>query len=73
MLFNSFEFLVYLPLVFLSYWFVFGRSVRLQNLFVVFASYLFYGWWDVRFLSLIACTSFFSWLSGIGIQGIRDK
>lgn len=73
MSFNSFDFLVYLSLVFFFYWFVFYRSVRLQNLFVVLASYLFYGWWDIRFLLLITCTSFFSWLSGIGIQRIRDK
>lgn len=72
MLFNSIEFLVFLPIVFLSYWFLFNRSVKLQNLFVVGVSYLFYGWWDERFLLLIAFTSFFSWLSGIGIEKIRN-
>lgn len=72
MLFNSIEFLVFLPIVFLSYWFLFNRSVKLQNLFVVGVSYLFYGWWDGRFLLLIAFTSFFSWLSGIGIEKIRN-
>lgn len=51
MLFNSIEFLVFLPIVFLCYWFVF-KSLRAQNLFVVIASYLFYGWWDWRFLLL---------------------
>lgn len=73
MLFNSVEFLVFLPIVFLSYWFLFNRSVKLQNGFVVGVSYLFYGWWDGRFLLLIAFTSFFSWLSGIGIQKIRKS
>ncbi len=72
MLFNSIEFLVFLPIVFLSYWFLFSRSVKLQNLFVVGVSYLFYGWWDGRFLLLIAFTSFFSWLSGIAIKKIRN-
>lgn len=53
MLFNSIDFAVFLPMVFLLYWFVFDRSIRLQNLFIVAASYLFYGLWDWRFLSLI--------------------
>lgn len=57
MLFNSIEFLLYLPIVFLLYWFVF-KSLRWQNLFVVIASYVFYGWWDWRFLLLIALTTF---------------
>ncbi len=65
MLFNSLEFSLFLPLVFLLYWFFFQRSLRLQNLFVVVVSYVFYGWWDWKFLLLIALTSFCSWLSGI--------
>lgn len=53
MLFNSFEFLIFLPLVFVGYWFVFKTNLRFQNGFVLVASYLFYGWWDYRFLGLI--------------------
>lgn len=64
MLFNSIEFLLFLPIVFLLYWFAF-RERKWQNLFVVIASYVFYGWWDWRFLLLIAFTSFCSYLSGI--------
>ena len=64
MLFNSIEFLIYLPVVFLLYWFVF-KPLRWQNLFVVIASYVFYGWWDWRFLLLIALTTFCSYMSGI--------
>ena len=56
MLFNSFEFMLFLPIVFLLYWFVF-KPRRLQNLFLVVASYVFYGWWDWRFLCLIALYS----------------
>lgn len=67
MLFNSFEFLLYLPIVFLLYWFVF-KPLRWQNLFVVIASYVFYGWWDWRFLLLIALTTFCSFLSGICLE-----
>ena len=73
MLFNSIEFLIYLPIVFVLYWYVFQRNLRLQNLFVVIVSYVFYGWWDWRFLLLIAFTSFFSWLSGIGIDVVRHS
>lgn len=67
MLFNSFEFLVFLPIVFLLYWFVF-KPLKWQNLFVVAASYLFYGWWDWRFLILIAITTFCSFASGMLLE-----
>lgn len=73
MLFNSFEFALFLPVVFLLYWFVFNRSLRAQNLFVVGASYLFYGWWDWRFLMLIAFTSLCSYASGLLIERFRGK
>ena len=75
MLFNSFEFLIFLPIVFLLYWFVFDYAMRgckrqllWQNLLIVVASYIFYGWWDWRFLILIAITTILSFLSGIGIE-----
>ena len=72
MLFNSFEFIVFLPIVFLLYWFVF-RGRRWQNLLVVVASYIFYGWWDVRFLLLIALTSLFSFWSGLLIEHYEGR
>ena len=67
MLFNSYAFLVFLPIVFLLYWFVF-RGRRWQNLLVVIASYVFYGWWDWRFLLLIALTSLCSYWSGLLLE-----
>ena len=67
MLFNSFEFLAFLPIVFLLYWFVF-RGRQWQNLLIVVASYLFYGWWNWRFLFLIALTSLFSYGSGLLLE-----
>ena len=80
MLFNSLQFAVFLPIVFLLYWLVFdrliGRSKRQlmwQNAFVVIASYVFYGWWDWRFLLLIAFTSLCSWGSGILIGNNRGN
>jgi len=82
MLFNSIQFALFLPIVFLLYWFVFDRFIsksehqlRLQNALVVVASYVFYGWWDWRFLLLIVFTSFCSWGSGllIGKAETRKK
>lgn len=57
MLFNSLDFAIFLPLVFLLYWFVFNKSIRLQNVLIVTASYVFYSFWDWRFLSLIIFSS----------------
>ena len=73
MLFNSLEFALFLPIVFLIYWFVLQRNLKLQNLFIVIVSYIFYGWWDYRFLFLIALTSFCSWYSGVLIGKIQGK
>ncbi len=72
MLFNSIEFAVFLPIVFLLYWFAFKKNLKLQNLFIVVVSYIFYGWWDWRFLFLIAFTSFCSWGSGLLIEKYRE-
>lgn len=77
MLFNSLEFALFLPIVFLIYWAIGYAHIndqlklRLQNAFVVIASYVFYGWWDWRFLLLIAFTSFCSWGSGLLINPSR--
>lgn len=79
MLFNSIEYLFFLPIVFLIYWAIgYARikdslKLRLQNAFVVVASYVFYGWWDWRFLILIAFTSFCSWGSGLLIAKSAQK
>ncbi|WP_305982468.1 MBOAT family O-acyltransferase [Roseivirga thermotolerans] len=64
MLFNSFDFAIFLPVVFLLYWFVFKHSLRLQNALIVVASYVFYGWWDWRFLSLILFSTLVDFLVG---------
>lgn len=62
MLFNSIDFAVFLPIVFLLYWFVFNRNLKVQNTFLLVASYVFYGWWDWRFLSLIILSSLVDYL-----------
>lgn len=65
MLFNSIDFAIFLPIVFLLYWFVVKSNLKLQNLFLVIASYVFYGWWDWRFLSLIIFSSLVDYYMGI--------
>ncbi len=72
MLFNSLEFAIFLPVVFLLYWFVFPRNLKLQNAFLVMASYFFYGWWDWRFLSLIFFSSLVDYTVGLAL-GRRTK
>lgn len=73
MLFNSLEFLLFLPAVFVMYWFVFARNLKLQNLLILVASYMFYGWWDWRFLSLIALSTVVDYLAGLRIADSADK
>jgi len=70
MLFNSLQFAWFLPCVFAIYWLL-RRWLKWQNLFVLAASYLFYGWWDWRFLLLIALTSGLSYASGLMIERRR--
>lgn len=68
MLFNSIDFAVFLPVVFILYWFVTNQNLKLQNLLIVIASYVFYGWWDWRFLGLIAFSSLVDYFLGIGLS-----
>ena len=72
MLFNSFEYLLFLPLVFLLYWYL-CRTRKQQNLLVIIASYVFYGWWDWRFLLLIALTTLCSYGLGLAIGRFEEK
>jgi D-alanyl-lipoteichoic acid acyltransferase DltB (MBOAT superfamily) len=68
MLFNSIEFVLFFPLVLILYWGIFNRySGKLRNLFLLTASYLFYGWWDYRFLGLIILSSVVDYFCGISI------
>lgn len=68
MLFNSLDFAIFLPIVFILYWFVFNKNLRLQNLLICVASYVFYGWWDWRFLSLIFFSSLIDYLVGLQLS-----
>ncbi|MBJ7879147.1 MBOAT family O-acyltransferase [Gelidibacter salicanalis] len=67
MLFNSIDFALFLPIIFILYWFVTNKNLKLQNLLIVFSSYVFYGWWDWRFLSLILFSTIIDYLIGISL------
>jgi D-alanyl-lipoteichoic acid acyltransferase DltB (MBOAT superfamily) len=77
MLFNSIEFAVFLPVVFLLYWFVANKNLKIQNILLLLASYFFYGWWDWRFLFLLAGLSLLNFLIGNALNrneaGFRRK
>nr|WP_299246706.1 MBOAT family O-acyltransferase [uncultured Aquimarina sp.] len=64
MQFNTVDFALFFPIVFVLYWFVFNRSTRIQNVFLLIVSYLFYSFWDWRFLSLIFLSSLIDFLVG---------
>ena len=72
MLFNSIDFAVFLPIVFVLYWYVTNRSLKLQNLLIVIASYVFYGWWDWRFLSLILFSTIVDYSIGLALKNEDD-
>ncbi len=74
MLFNSVEFAFFLPLVFVIYCFVVNKNIQAQNVFLIIASYFFYGWWDWRFLlSLIFFSSTVDYLVGIWLTKYEKK
>lgn len=75
MLFNSIDFAVFFPLVFLIYWLIINRSLKYQNLFIVLVSFVFYGWWDWRFLLLLISSSLINYFIGISFreQGSSHK
>jgi D-alanyl-lipoteichoic acid acyltransferase DltB (MBOAT superfamily) len=66
MLFNSIDFAFFLPLVFIIYWFAVHKNLKIQNLFIVLSSYVFYGWWDWRFLSLLLISTALDYAVGRG-------
>jgi D-alanyl-lipoteichoic acid acyltransferase DltB (MBOAT superfamily) len=73
MLFNSIDFAIFLPIVFILYWFVTNNSLKLQNFLIVAASYLFYGWWDWRFLALILFSTLVDYTIGQQLRNEENK
>lgn len=72
MLFNSIEFALFLPAVFLLYWFVFNKSIQIQNSFLVVASFFFYGWWDWRFLFLLVFSAGIDFIAALLIANTNN-
>jgi alginate O-acetyltransferase complex protein AlgI len=73
MLFNSLIFLVFLPVVFFVYWFVLNKNVSYQNVFLLVASYIFYGWWDWAFLLLLLFSTGLDYYSGLKIHDEKSE
>lgn len=73
MLFNSLTFLIFLPTVFILYWFVFNKSLKWRNVLLLVASYVFYGWWDYRFLSLIFLSTLVDYVVAMLLEKQEDK
>jgi len=73
MLFNSIAFAVFLPIVFFLYWIIAKKSISAQNIILLISSYVFYGWWDYRFLFLLAFSTFLDYFSGLKIDQAQSK
>ena len=72
MLFNSIDYLIFLPTVFFIYWTLLKNSVKFQNWLILTASIVFYGWWDWRYLSLLVISSLTDYLVGIKLSTTTD-
>jgi len=68
MFFNSLAFAIFLPIVFILYWFVFNKTKSTQNALLIIASYYFYSSWDWRFLFLLVFSTFLDYYTGIQIE-----
>lgn len=73
MLFNSIEFAVFLPVVFIIYWLIPEKNFKLQNIWLLISGYFFYGWWDWRFLLLLISITSLNYLIGILISDSEQK
>ncbi len=73
MAFTSFEYYLFLPIVFLLYWLVFNKDKQWQNICLLAASLFFYGWWDWRFLGLLLLTAFSTYLGGLWMGRCKEK
>ena len=73
MLFNSIDFAIFLPIVFLLYWFVTNKSLKLQNTLLLVASYFFYACWDWRFMFLLIFSTFLDYFTGLKMQDAKNQ
>ncbi|MEZ4896468.1 MAG: MBOAT family O-acyltransferase [Saprospiraceae bacterium] len=73
MLFNSVDFGLFFPVVFVIYWLLANRELKSRNAFLLVVSYIFYGWWDWRFLALIAFSSLVDYAVGMALYQEKEK
>tara|TARA_B100000902_G_scaffold365033_1_gene385634 strand:- start:102410 stop:103858 length:1449 start_codon:yes stop_codon:yes gene_type:complete len=73
MIFNTIDFAIFLPIIFILYWFVIYKNILHQNLLITISSYVFYGWWDWRFLSLIAFSTSVDYIIGNKLSITQNK
>jgi alginate O-acetyltransferase complex protein AlgI len=73
MLFNSLSFAIFLPIVFMLYWFVTKKNLRLQNILLLIASYFFYACWDWRFLFLLIFSTLLDYFTGLKMCEAKNK
>jgi alginate O-acetyltransferase complex protein AlgI len=73
MLFNTIDFAIFLPIVFILYWFVTNKNLRFQNVLLLVASYFFYACWDYRFLFLLVFSTFLDYYTGLKIHEVKTK
>ena len=73
MLFNSIEFVIFLPIVFIFYWFATNKSLQLQNFLLLVASYFFYACWDWRFMFLLMFSTLLDYFTGLKMQSAENQ
>lgn len=73
MLFNSIEFAIFLPLVFVLYWFITNKNLAIQNALLLTASYFFYACWDWRFLFLLMFSTLLDYFTGLKMQDAESQ
>src|SRR5258706_6697204 len=73
MLFNSIGFAIFLPIVFILYWFATKRNLRFQNILLLASSYFFYACWDWRFLFLLIFSTLLDYVTGIKIYEVSNR
>lgn len=73
MFFNSFEYAIFLLIIFIIYWFILNKNLKLQNLFLLISSYFFYSCWDWKFLFLLAFSTILDYISGLKIYNSNTQ
>lgn len=73
MLFNSIDFAIFFPIMYVIYWSINKTRLNIQNIFIVFSSYFFYACWDYRFLSLIIFSTIIDYISALKIASEKKQ